>query len=61
MKGAIVINPYLVPESSVLQAKRISEEFERLGVRMQTVTDGFLRASVGDGKIQVELDCDFVI
>ena len=46
MKGLIFINPFLVPVQSVHQAERLKDEFNKLGVEVEIVSDGYLRASV---------------
>ncbi len=62
MKGKVVINPYLVPEQSVHQAKRLVEEFNKKGVEVEIVADGFTRASLQNGALTLEnFDADFVI
>ena len=62
MKGKVVINPYLVPEQSVHQAQRLVEEFNKLGVQVEVVTDGFTRAGLTDDSLFIEdFNADFVI
>ena len=62
MKGKVVINPYLVPEQSVHQAQRLVEEFNKLGVQVEVVTDGFTRAGLTDNALFIEdFNADFVI
>ncbi len=62
MKGIIVINPYHVPKENVLQAKRLKEEFDKLGVDVDVVDDGFTRAYLKDNKLVCkEEGIDFVL
>lgn len=50
MKGLIFINPYLIPKESVYQAERLKDEFTKLGVSVDIISDGFSRVSlVGNG------------
>lgn len=61
MKGVIIINPYLVPENSLRQAKRLSDEFSALGVEVEIVSNGFLRSICDENGIKTRFDCDFII
>jgi len=62
MKGAVIINPFNVPYESVYQADRLKEEFAKLGVSVNIVTDAFLRSKLVDGKIFSDLsDMDFIV
>lgn len=61
MKGIIVINPYLVPDNSVRQAERLKKEFNARKVDIEIVSNGFLRASISENKLNIDFDCDFVI
>lgn len=50
MKGLIFINPFLVPKQSVHQAERLKSEFNKLGVDIEIVSDGYARVALkGDG------------
>ena len=52
MKGLIFINPFLVPVQSVHQAQRLVQEFNKLGVEIEVVSDGFSHVSLsGDGAL----------
>ena len=52
MKGLIFINPFLVPVQSVHQAQRLEQEFNKLGVEIEVVSDGFSHVSLsGDGAL----------
>lgn len=48
-KCKIIINPYLRPQQSVLQAQRIRQELIKLCVDTEIVTDAFLRFAISDG------------
>ena len=62
MKGLIFINPFLVPTQSVHQAERLKEEFNKLGVEVEIVADGYLRVAVEGGETSVNLGSpDFAI
>ncbi len=62
MKGLIVINPYKIPRNCIYQAERLEEEFAKLGVSAEVVTDGFLRALICQNKIKNTLKgVDFVV
>ncbi len=54
MKGAIIINPYLIPKESVDQAERLKAEFEGFGVKTDIITDGFIRSAIKDNKVATE-------
>lgn len=62
MKGKIILNAFLRPIESVLQAQRLQEEFKRFGVSVEIVNDGFLRSQIVGNEIVTDLfDCDFII
>lgn len=61
MKGVIIINPYLVPENSLHQANRLSNEFNALGVKTEIVSNGFLRSVCDENGLKIQFDCDFII
>mgnify|MGYP002509997557 CR=1 FL=1 len=62
MKGAIIINPFLVPKESVYQAQRLKEEFNKLKVQVDIITDGYLRASISENRLNIDFnDIDFAI
>jgi RimK family alpha-L-glutamate ligase len=57
MKGIIITNPF---EKENHQAKRLKEEFEKKGVRVEIVSNGWELATLETDKIQFELkDLDF--
>jgi RimK family alpha-L-glutamate ligase len=61
MKGLIFINPFLIPKQSVHQAERLKEEFNKLGVKVDIVTDGYLRVNI-DGTTRIDLpETDFAV
>jgi hypothetical protein len=55
MKGIIFINPFLVPIESVRQAERLKEEFNKLGVEIDIVSDGFSRVAIDGEKAKIDL------
>jgi ribosomal protein S6--L-glutamate ligase/gamma-F420-2:alpha-L-glutamate ligase len=55
MKGIIIINPYRIPKESVYQAERLKEEFNNLGVNVDIIDDGYLKAEIADGKLNSSL------
>ncbi len=62
MKGHIFINPFLVPMQSVHQAERLTEEFNKLGVEIEVVSDGFSRVSLSDNGAVIDIPrVDFAV
>lgn len=62
MNGVIIINPYLVPEESVRQAERLKEEFNKLGVKAEVISDGSMRVAVQGDSVKIDFpDIDFAI
>lgn len=62
MKGLIFLNPHLTPLQSVHQAERLTEEFNKLGVQIEVVSDGFGRVSLsGTGAIIDIVKPDFAV
>ena len=62
MKGVIILNPFLVPDESVHQAERLKEEFVRLGVDINVISDAFLRSDLTCGALHFDADVvDFII
>ena len=55
MRGLIFINPYLVPKESVYQAERLKEEFNKLGVEIDVISDGFSRVAISGDRAQADL------
>lgn len=55
MKGAVVINPFGIPVSCVHQAKRLKEEFIKLGVEIDIITNGYLKTMLLDSNIESQL------
>ena len=51
MKGIIVINAFNKPKASVIQAQRLRQEFNNLGVEADIVNDAFIRTGIKDNKI----------
>ena len=61
MKGIIIINPYLIPIESVRQAERLKEEFNKKGVDVEIVKDGYLNAQISNSALEIELEADFIV
>ena len=62
VNGIIIINPFLLPKESVIQAQRLKEEFNNIGVNCQIVTNGYLKSSLKNGSIETDFSCvDFAI
>ncbi len=62
MKGIIFINPFLVPKQSVHQAERLKSEFNKLGVDIEIVSDGYARVALKSDGAEIDLDAtDFGI
>ena len=62
MYGVICVNPFLIPKESVYQAERLKDEFNKLGVKVDIVSDGYLRSLIENGKLKSELCvADFVV
>lgn len=62
MKGKIIVNAFGVPGQSALQAQRLKEEFEKLGVQSEILTDAFLRVQIGNADFINGLgQSDFII
>ena len=62
MKGKIIVNPFGVPGQSAKQAQRLKEEFEKLGVQSEILTDAFLRFQIGNQEIINSLEkTDFIV
>lgn len=55
MKGLIFLNPFLVPEQSVHQAERLVQEFNKLGVEIEVISDGFSHVSLTSGGANIDL------
>lgn len=61
-RGIIVVNPYLVPEQSIYQAQRLKDEFNKLNVETQIVSDMFLQSKIDCESIKTKLDSvDFAV
>lgn len=61
MKGIIIINPFLIPKESVRQAERLKQEFNKKGVNVEIVTDGYLKAEISNGELKTGHEADFVV
>ena len=61
-RGLILINAYSKLEHSLNQSKRLKEEFEKLGVRIDIKHNDFFIASIDDnGIIKTDVNYDFCI
>ena len=56
MKGIIVINPFGYPNHSVKQAERLREEFNKKGVEVEIVKDGFSRFFIDGEELKTTLN-----
>ena len=56
MKGFIFLNPFLVPAQSVHQAERLVQEFNKLGVQIKIISDGFSRVSLSSGGVNIDFE-----
>ena len=56
MKGIIVINPFGYPNHSVKQAERLKEEFNKKGVEIEIVKDGFSHFFIDGKALKTTLD-----
>lgn len=62
IKGIIVVNPFLIPVESVNQAKRLQEEFNKLNVQVEIVSDGYIHSLLDGENIKNQLsNIDFAI
>ncbi|MBP5686344.1 MAG: RimK family alpha-L-glutamate ligase [Clostridia bacterium] len=61
MRGLIFVNPFGIPESGVAQANELREEFEKLGVKTEIVSDGFLKNGVKSDGIDCGFSADFAV
>ena len=62
MKGLIFVNPFLCTKESVHQAERLKEEFNKRGVEIEIVSDGFSRVAVSGDSATIDLTApDFAI
>ncbi len=51
MKGIIVVNPYGFPDNGIKQAVRLKEEFDKLGVAVDIVNNGYSLFSIENGQL----------
>ncbi len=61
MKGIIIINPFLIPKESVRQAERLKEEFNKMQVDVDIVSDGYLKTMIFGGDLSLQFTADFII
>lgn len=61
LNGKIIVNSFLRPKESLLQAERLKEEFSRLNVNVDILSDAFIRTCIDDGKINSQIKADFVV
>ncbi len=55
MNGLIFVNPFLVPKESLHHAERLKEEFNKRGVEIEIVSDGYLRVAVTGECAKIDL------
>lgn len=62
MKGGIIINPFGLPGACIHQANRMKEEFNKLKVNCDVITDGYLRCLLKNDQLKSDLvDYDFLV
>ena len=62
MKGGIIINPFGLPGACIHQANRMKEEFNKLKVNCDIITDGYLRCLLNNDHLTSDLvDYDFLV
>ena len=61
MKGVICVNPFGVPKESVYQAERLKNEFGKLGVNVEILSDAYLDNTLSGGELDLRLACDFAV
>lgn len=62
LTGKIVINPFGIPGQNVHQAKRLKEEFDKLGVSIEILPQAYLKFQIDENEIKNDLGkTDFVI
>lgn len=62
MKGLIIINPYKFPQNCLYQAERLSNEFAKLGIQAEIVTNGYLYSIIQNNTFKNKLEgVSFVI
>ena len=62
MKGVIFINPFLVTAQNVHQAERLKQEFNKMGVDIEIISDGYTRIAISGKGVSVDLQKpDFAI
>ena len=62
MKGGIIINPFGLPGACIHQANRMKEEFNKLKVNCDIITDGYLRCLLNNDHLTSDLvNYDFLV
>ena len=62
MKGLIFVNPFMCTKESVHQAERLKEEFNKRGVEIEIVSDGFSRVAISGNEATIDLPApDFAV
>ena len=62
MKGVIFINPFLVTAQNVHQAERLKQEFNKMGVDIEIISDGYMRLSISGKGVSADMQKpDFAI
>ena len=62
VKGGIIINPFGLPGACIHQANRMKEEFDKLKIDCDIITDGYLRCTLYNDHLTSDLvDYDFLV
>lgn len=62
MKGLIIVNAYRIPNHCMKQAKRMKEEFDKLGVETLIVSDASSKFCIENGELTSKIkDVDFIV
>ena len=61
LKGGIIINRFLRPKESILQAEKMQKAFLSLGVDTDIVSDGYLRSLIVNNKAVCDFYYDFIL
>lgn len=60
--GAVILNPFQIPGETLHQAERLKDEFNKLGVSVDIITDLFLRTVLSGDTLNCDLSgYDFAI
>lgn len=62
MKGVIFVNPFLITKQSESQAERLKEEFNKRGVQIEIIKDGYLKVAITGAGASIDLPAlDFAV